>query len=155
MSETMFAKLVGCLLFLLPALPSGRLLLDVRGNLEVVPIQADSNFTLPSVTYLRDETGTPINLLEQLRTLQERADTLQLLIQELQSRPPACDWEGVRCHCFFKSSASLDDYLVLSGTNCSSGRRGVTKVLDMLIATTISTGCAFFNTTSRCTDVIQ
>ncbi len=151
----MFTKLLGCLLFLLPALFPARLLLDVRGNLELVPIRPGSNFTLPSVTYLRDETDEPINLLEQLRTLQESVNTLHALIQELQSRPPVCDWEGVRCHCFFKTSASLDDYLVLSGTNCSEGRIGVPKVLDMLIATTISSGCSFFNTTGRCTDMIQ
>lgn len=147
----MLLKLLACLLPLL----SARLLLDVKGNLELVPIRAGSNFTLPAVTYLRDEIDAPFNLLGELRLLRESVDRLQTLVQGLQARPPACGWEGIRCHCFYKASPTLDDYLLLMGTNCSNGTIGVPRVLDMLIATTISVGCSFFNTTGRCADVVQ
>jgi|SRR3989344_6681775 hypothetical protein len=147
----MLLKLLACLLPLF----SARLLLDVQGNLELVPIRTGSNFTLPAVTYLRDEADTPFNLLGELRLLRAAVDRLQILVQDLQAKPPACEWEGVRCHCFYKASSTLDDYLLLMGTNCSGGTLGVPKVLDMLIATTISVGCSFFNTTGRCADVVQ
>lgn len=149
----MSAKLA--IVFLLVASAFSRLLLDNRGNLELVPIHAGANFTLPQVTYLRDDTaGELINLLQLVRSLQASITLLQTQIQGLQvSHPPACDWEGIRCHCMFKSSPSLDDVLILIGSNCTNGRVGATKALDAIVATTAA-GCSLFNTTDRCTDMV-
>lgn len=135
---------------LLISLSQGRMLLDVQGNLEVVPIRPDSNFTLPNSTLLRDENGETHNLLEELNALKQILINVQA---QLTVHPPACDWEGTRCHCFFKSSGPLDDILILTGSNCTNGRVGATRVLDAVIATTIA-GCSVFNTTGRCDDMI-
>lgn len=130
-----------------------RLLLDVQGNLELVPIRTGANFTIPSDTLLRDESGVPHNLLEELNTIKQTLNNLQLQLQSLTEYSPACDWEGTRCHCFYKSSPTLDDILILTGSNCTNGQIGAMRILDALVATTI-VGCSFFNTTGRCTDVI-
>lgn len=129
-----------------------RLLLDTSGNLEVVPLKLGANFTMPESTYLWNATER-LNLVQELTELRLAIAAQQQLIQDLYDRGPACDWEGTRCQCFFKSSGTLDDVLILLGSNCSNGRVGPTRVLDTLIAQTI-VGCSFFNTTGRCTDML-
>lgn len=131
-----------------------RLLLDSSGNLEVMPLKLGANFTVPESTYLWNATER-VNLVQELTELRLAIAAQQALIQDLAERSPApaCDWEGTRCQCFFKSSGTLDDVLILLGSNCSSGRVGPTRVLDALVAQTI-VGCSFFNTSGRCTDML-
>lgn len=95
-------------------------------------------------------TITAINLADELAYLRAELAAQRLPIEQLRQQR-SCSWTGIRCQCYYKFSASLDDYLILLGSNCTNGRLVDVRVLNMLVASQIN-GC-IFNTTAVCDEM--
>lgn len=119
---------------------------ESNGNLGVF-----GTLMLNSDTLVENSTAH-FNLLEELQFLRSQLQRQQQQITQLQQRPTACGWEGIRCQCFYKYSASLEDYLVLLSSNCTNGQLINVRILNMIVASQIN-GC-IFNTTGICDEMV-
>ncbi len=151
------------LVLLLCALGWGQLYIDTNGTLGVVGTfllntnTLVENVTVMNVSNTTNSTQTTtvlasqFNLLEELKALRAELHSQQQQLEQLRQKS-ACSWQGMRCQCFYKFSASLDDYLVLLGSNCTDGQLVEVRILNMLVASQIN-GC-LFNTTEICDETI-
>ena len=132
-------------LVLLSSLAVARLILHKTGNSELTTF---ANLSLPNTTVIATQSGELLNVLAELQALRSQVAALQAQLSNVSTFVPACQWEGVSCHCFFNGAVGTD-IVVTIGTMCQQGRLLWTRVISAVVATAIG-GCGAVNTTSQC-----